>query len=350
MWELTLASQFRRGWSCHPALLARDTRVACSAVGLGQQLAAQRGPEVPPWWLGRVGGSSSSSKKEVSGIYRHRHTNTLKKQTRHSSCMAGRHRPVKWPKAILPSAPESSSGDVLGIMISISKDKPGILPPIKDLLFKNGLLFFVWLDSFDSPSVLNVRTFGNLTLSLMFLLTRFYQSTWVGEPFLVCRRARDRNSSRGDKGPGVLHSMGYFQAFQSSQQAPQHSHTGVASPLSLLSASLLLVGRVCFHSAGSGWQGDHKGTPCQPLEAPPAGDRALPQAIREHLWGPLLAPPLRIGTGLTFTTGASSTTSQTTINSWIAVLLLYPPSPLTRVLLRLKWNQNSCCRKALQLW
>lgn len=72
-----LASQFRRGWSCHPALLARDTRVACSAVGLGQQLAAQRGPEVPPWWLGRVGGSSSSSKKEVSGIYRHRHTNTL---------------------------------------------------------------------------------------------------------------------------------------------------------------------------------------------------------------------------------------------------------------------------------
>lgn len=70
--------------------------------------------------------------------------------------------------------------------MSVSKVKPGILPPIKDLLFLKGLLFCLALSA-AWVSVLNARTFGNLTSHYLpcYYWKGFIKSTWVEEPFLV---------------------------------------------------------------------------------------------------------------------------------------------------------------------
>lgn len=105
--------------------------------------------------MASVVASRGGSRKADSGIYRHRHTNTLKRQTKH---VAG----LDITKVTL--AKSSRVKLKLNILISILEDKPGILPPMKGLL----VIFFlrsmlsVWSGSF-SMSLLNGRTAGSLT-------------------------------------------------------------------------------------------------------------------------------------------------------------------------------------------
>lgn len=88
--------------------------------------------------MASVVASRGGSRKADSGIYRHRHTNTLKRQTKH---VAG----LDITKVTL--AKSSRVKLRLNILISILEDKPGILPPMKGLLviFKVYVICLVWL-------------------------------------------------------------------------------------------------------------------------------------------------------------------------------------------------------------
>lgn len=117
---------FAEDGSSHLASLARGAYAACGDTGAASSWRHGGAPEcLRSGW----GGSSSSSKKEVSGIYRHRHTNTLKKQIRHWSCTAGHHHAVEWLKQSYQVLQTRAQG------ASISKDEAGVFPPIKDPLF-----------------------------------------------------------------------------------------------------------------------------------------------------------------------------------------------------------------------
>lgn len=197
--------------------------------------------------------------------------------------------------------------------------------------------------------MLNVRTSGNPT-SHSLPLTRFYQPH-LG-PCQCSRRARARSALPWLQRPRLPQFKGHFSALQSITSALGSPPLGwpVHLRLSLLACSQSGGGaalRGSSHPTGSGRRNYLEGAKWQPLAAPPTRDRALPRAIRKQLWGAFSAPPFWTATGLTFSSGAFSTTPLTTKNIWIAIFFLHSHPP--RVLLGLKWNQYSRCNKALQL-
>lgn len=133
---------------------------------------AAGGQEAPPRCLCRcwVGAAAAARKGAVSGLYRHRHTNILKKQSKQPAVPGG-HQTLSRDKNHLAGAPESRAGDAEYVVSFRNKNRaPGILPPIKDHFFKLLLkvvfccVCFFWLA--QQPQRAEREDFGQLDFTL----------------------------------------------------------------------------------------------------------------------------------------------------------------------------------------
>lgn len=136
---------------------------------------AAGGEEAPRRCLCRCWvGAAATIKGAVSGLYRHRHTNILKRQSKQPLCLVDIIL-YQVRKTILPGAPESSAGDAEHVSFGNKNREPGNLPPIKDRVFKK-INFFWLLQQPDSAEHEDFWQF-DFTLSLSLLLKGLISST-----------------------------------------------------------------------------------------------------------------------------------------------------------------------------